>query len=44
MENDPRIVSPEEVRREAYQSPQVELVMDAEEVSREFHYAGIPVS
>jgi hypothetical protein len=43
VENDPRSVSPEEVRPAPYESPQVDRVMDAEELAREVHYAGVPV-
>jgi hypothetical protein len=41
MEKDPRGLSPEDVRPASYEPPQVECVMDAEDLAREVHYAGI---
>ena len=43
MDVDPRSDSPQEPE---YEAPQVERVLDAEELEREVHYAGdqIPVS
>jgi hypothetical protein len=43
VEQDPRTESPEESGAGAYDPPQVERVMDAEELAREVHYAGAPV-
>jgi hypothetical protein len=40
VQKDPRTVCPEDVRLGAYEPPQVERVMDAEELAREVHYAG----
>jgi hypothetical protein len=40
MEKDPRNVSGAEVTRAEYEPPQVLSVMDADELTREVHYAG----
>ena len=37
---DQESMSPEDARNAEYESPQVEQVMDAEELAREVHYAG----
>jgi hypothetical protein len=42
VERDTRSASQHEVTPEAYEPPQVERVMDSEELAREVHYAGIP--
>jgi hypothetical protein len=45
VEKDPQNASHEEAGPEAYQPPQVDRVLDAEELAREVHYAGrVPIS
>ncbi len=45
---DQKNVSPENPQNAEYEAPQVEHVMDAEELAREVHYAGevptVPIS
>lgn len=40
MENETRNEAPPVARRPEYDPPQVERVMDADELAREVHYAG----
>jgi hypothetical protein len=45
VDNNPRSESSEEAGLDAYEPPEVETVMDADELSREVHYAGrVPIS
>ncbi len=44
MYKNPGSTPAEEAKGAEYEAPEVERVMDAEELDREVHYAGSPVS
>lgn len=44
MENDSRKRAPQPEAKQDYEAPDVERVMDADELAREVHYAGERIS